>query len=228
MEKDEEIEKTKVKILESYDGSSDMSIFMAAVTHGSNMGRFWAWRKKDREFDKKCREAVARRAKKKGGDLNPMKNGDMVKLASKARSEQSEMLRKKWLAAYKTTNFNIGEACELIGITRKQYGKWRERFPAFREEVEEAIEFMKDYIEGKLLKNIGDGDSQCIIFACETKLKDRGYIKKQMFEHSGNFGVMIAPARIEDQDEWAAKATKQQKQLKERSMKTDYIKELEE
>lgn len=189
---------------------------------------FKEWIRDDGDFKKKYDRLVS----KKRGDTFRKTLSNGVSIALKKTHKEGTRLRKKrqenWLIAYKSSYFNVGFACTSVGITRQTFYLWKKKHPKFLETFMNATEEKKDFIEDRLMKNIDAGDSSCLIFAAKTQLKDRGYIEKQEIEHSGNFGVMVIPGKIEDANDWAMKAQKQQQLLKEKSIETDYINELQE
>jgi len=186
--------------------------------------REWKRDTKDKEFSEIYSLAVEK--KRSMHVLAP--DSTALKKARETRRNHRRIRQQVCLECYKSTYFNIGLACEATGIKRGTFDTWRRDDPKFKEDYQNLLETKKDFIEDKLLKNIDAGDSSCIIFASETKLRDRGYNRKQEIEHSGNFGVMLVPGKVEDAHDWAQKATKQQQQLTEQSMETEYIHELEE
>jgi len=58
-----------------------------------------------------------------------------------------------------------------------EFNKWSQD-EKFRDKLAEATEYANDVVERMLLKKITEGDTQAIIFYCETKLRHRGYFKK--------------------------------------------------
>ena len=70
-------------------------------------------------------------------------------------------------------------ACESVNVSRSTYYRWYKEDAAFAERVDEISEEQLDFVEGKLLKAIKDGDTTAIIFYLKTKGKKRGYSEKQ-------------------------------------------------
>jgi len=196
---------------------------------GISTQAFVGWKREDEGFKETYDSLVVAKRAVKG--FGPPIGGAPPGVLEKAREQRKKYSRIKqqiFLECLKATYFNIGLSCETAGVPRKTFNNWKYGDPEFKEALDSIVEEKKDFIEDKLLKNIDQGDSSCIIFASETKLRDRGYNRKQEIEHSGNFGVMVVPGKIEDAHDWALKATKQQQRLTEQSMETEYIHELEE
>lgn len=70
-------------------------------------------------------------------------------------------------------------ACKSVNVSRSTYYRWYKEDAAFAERVDEISEEQLDFVEGKLLKSIKDGDTTAIIFYLKTKGKKRGYSEKQ-------------------------------------------------
>ncbi len=189
---------------------------------------FIRWKRKDKEFKEAYSLSVNAKCAAKGFTPGRGLPAGAVGKATAQRKKYAKIKQQVFLECFKATYFNIGLSCESAGITRKTFNKWINGNPEFKEAFDSALEGKKDFIEDNLMKNIDSGDSSCIIFASETKLRDRGYNRKQEIEHSGNFGVMVVPGKIENAHDWALKATKQQQKLTEKSMETEYINELKE
>ena len=103
------------------------------------------------------------------------------------QKEQFTTKKKKeiFIEAYRLDN-NVSKACKLSKIGRTTYYRWLQQ-SAFSQELDEAVESLKDQIENKLVSKVLEGDNACLIFYCKTKMKDRGYIEKteQEVEHKG-------------------------------------------
>ena len=103
-----------------------------------------------------------------------------------------------FLEAYRLHN-NVTKACKLAKIGRTTYYRWMKT--SFREQLDEAVESLKDQIENKLISKALEGDNACLIFFCKTRMKDRGYIEKseQLIEHKGeNIKITIEEKKPDD------------------------------
>jgi len=69
-----------------------------------------------------------------------------------------------FLRAYKNKMCSISRTCEAINITRKTYYNWLDKYPKFKEQVEEVKESLNDMVESQLLKNIENGNQKAIEF----------------------------------------------------------------
>lgn len=94
------------------------------------------------------------------------------------------VLKKKVLEELQRSLGIVSIACRKCGITRKSYYRWMREDEEFQSAVEEIYESRGDFVEGKLLENIRNGETTAIIFYCKTKLKERGYIERKEQEVS--------------------------------------------
>src|ERR1700676_5470900 len=91
--------------------------------------------------------------------------------------------KNKFPAVLKQYHGIVTDACKAFDISRSTYYKWREADPEFALECDEAAETTIDFVESKLMENIGKNDNACIIFYMKTKGRHRGYIER--VEHGG-------------------------------------------
>ena len=94
----------------------------------------------------------------------------------------------------------IQPSCQASGVSRASHYKWINDFEGFAEKVEEIKESMKDFAEGKLLQAITNDDLTACIFYLKCQAKDRGYIDKQLIEHSGSSQVVVITGENEIPD----------------------------
>ena len=79
----------------------------------------------------------------------------------------------------------VTSACREVGVSRVTYYDYYNNDPEFKKAVDELSNVALDFAESQLHKRISQGDTTGIIFYLKTKGKNRGYIEKQQFEHSG-------------------------------------------
>ena len=82
------------------------------------------------------------------------------------------------LETHKKTYGNVSLTCEHHKISRDSFYKWKKRYPWFEEQVENNNEASVDYVESKLMQNIGKNKEASIFFYLKTKGKHRGYIER--------------------------------------------------
>jgi DNA invertase Pin-like site-specific DNA recombinase len=85
----------------------------------------------------------------------------------------------------------ITQSARALGISRRHLHRLINKHPTIKEAVEDAKERMKDLAESKLKQGIEEGNPTLIIFYLKTQAKDRGYIERQEFEHSGDFRIEV-------------------------------------
>lgn len=78
---------------------------------------------------------------------------------------------------YEKKGCNISATCIALGIDRKTFYKWREKYPTLDEKLTEAEESIIDFTESKLVEKVNDGDITAIIFMLKTRGKRRGYVE---------------------------------------------------
>lgn len=193
--------------------------------------RVFKWKKEDPAFFKTCEETFLRNKQKWDVGIGQKFGRDLPKevveqrrleiIAKRVRRNKRKRgkTQAKWLNEYGRLGFNITEVSKACGITAKRFRRWLKLDEDFALAYEEAREAKKDYIESKLMENIAKGDSESVIFACKTQLKDRGYVETKQMEHSGNFGVMLSPGTAPNTGEWEKIAKAQQVELGEKTSK---------
>lgn len=92
---------------------------------------------------------------------------------------KKEESKGKFLEALAAAAGIVLTACESVNVSRSTYYRWYKEDAAFAERVDEISEEQLDFVEGKLLKSIKEGDTTAIIFYLKTKGKKRGYSEKQ-------------------------------------------------
>ncbi len=103
--------------------------------------------------------------------------------------------KQAFLKAYKKSLFNISEACRAIGIDRKTYYNWIEKYPKFKEELELTEQQMDDIAETSLYKNVKKGLQKAVEFYLTNRKKDK-YSNTVKNEHTGENGGPITYKEI--------------------------------
>lgn len=81
---------------------------------------------------------------------------------------------------------NVQDACSSVGISRETFYKHKKEDKAFADRVDSLREIVLDNVETALYKTALEGNVTACIFILKTIGKDRGYIERHEFEHSGN------------------------------------------
>jgi len=95
----------------------------------------------------------------------------------------------------------VTSACKSLGLARATFYKWCNDDPEFKASVEEISETAIDFVESKLMEKIngvqvmGKDDvydlapsDTAIIFYLKTKGKKRGYVEKNIIDHTSSDG----------------------------------------
>lgn len=85
---------------------------------------------------------------------------------------------KQFIQAFIDYDFNITNACQVIGISRQTFYNWLDKVDDFSRLLDEGREQAIDMVESALMKQIEQGDTRAIIFFLKTKGKNRGYSEK--------------------------------------------------
>ena len=72
--------------------------------------------------------------------------------------------------------------CKRLGVSRPTFDKYIKRYPEVHDAVEHSKEVFLDFTESKLIENIKNNDTACIIFTLRTKGKKRGYEQDNRFD----------------------------------------------
>lgn len=72
----------------------------------------------------------------------------------------------------------VTTACINAGIDRSTFYDWVKTDAEFAKAVEDIEDVTLDFVEGKLLQNVKDNDTQSILFYLKTKGKRRGYTER--------------------------------------------------
>ncbi len=93
-----------------------------------------------------------------------------------------ESIRKSFPDVLRKCNGFIAAACESVGINRRNYYNWREKFPEFAEDCDQIIKEKDgdkgDFVESALFRQIEEGNITAIIFYLKTRCKNRGYTER--------------------------------------------------
>ena len=72
----------------------------------------------------------------------------------------------------------VTTACINAGIDRSTFYEWMKNDAEFAKAVDDIEDVTLDFVEGKLLQNVKDNDTQSILFYLKTKGKRRGYTER--------------------------------------------------
>lgn len=100
-----------------------------------------------------------------------------------------DLKKKSFIEAMKASLGNITKACDAVKISRQTYYNWLED-EEFKSEVANIDEYVIDFAEHSLFKQIQENNTTATIFYLKTKGKHRGYVEKQEIDHGGNLGIV--------------------------------------
>ena len=98
--------------------------------------------------------------------------------------------KEAFLEAYKKSLFNISEACRNVGIDRRTYYTWLEKYPKFKEELEITEKEMDDIAESALYQNVKDKVEKAVEFYLTNRKKDK-YSNTNKTELTGASGAPL-------------------------------------
>jgi len=83
---------------------------------------------------------------------------------------------------------NVSLATKEVGIDRTTHYNWMKKDKKYKKAVNEMDDFVLDFAENALFKNINKGNVTAQIFYLKTKGKKRGYVEQtnQEITHKGD------------------------------------------
>lgn len=92
--------------------------------------------------------------------------------------------KKKVIDALIKVHGVISDACNMAGICRDTFYRWKREDEKFSKQVDEANETAIDYVESQLYKLIKEENPTAIIFYMKTKGRARGYIERYQVDQT--------------------------------------------
>lgn len=94
-------------------------------------------------------------------------------------AQRSTKIKKAQLLKALHSNMGIvSHACEAANIPRRTAYNWIRDDPQFKEAINDSIECTFDFVEGKILEQIREGNTTMTIFFAKTRMRSRGYIER--------------------------------------------------
>lgn len=110
--------------------------------------------------------------------------------------------KKQFLEILEKTLGNITATASKMGIERKTVYNWKDKDPEFAKAIKEVQEEnVVDYVESLMMKKIGEGESNMIMFFLNNKAKHRGYGQQRDREQSNNRVTTINIIHSDDDNE---------------------------
>lgn len=107
-------------------------------------------------------------AKKKNSETN----------ASNTSRTRTQERKRAVIEALQKSLGIVTTACINAGVSRVQFYEWKKTDADFAKAVDDIEDVTLDFVEGKLLQNVKDNDTQSILFYLKTKGKRRGYTER--------------------------------------------------
>lgn len=102
----------------------------------------------------------------------------------KIDSPKTQQNKKRLIEAMTKSLGIVTQACTAAKLDRKTYYDYYNNDPEFKKEIDDIQNIAIDFVEGKLMQNINEGDVTSSIFYLKTKGKNRGYVERQEIEHA--------------------------------------------
>lgn len=100
--------------------------------------------------------------------------------------------QKDFIEIYLKKGLNISLTCSACNIDRSTYYDWMDKYPEFKQAVEEAVESLHDRMESRIIQACDTGDTKMLIHWSKTKMKDRGYVERTETIMSGGLDLTSA------------------------------------
>lgn len=101
-------------------------------------------------------------------------------------NELSHPKKKAMIQALEKTLGVVTPACKMCEIAPKTHYVWMKEDEDYKSAVEMIGESCLDFAESKLYELVNSGDTAATIFLLKTKGKKRGYVEKQLIDHTTN------------------------------------------
>ena len=85
------------------------------------------------------------------------------------------------IQAIQESNGILAMAARKLQCSRTTVYRYIQNYPTVKDAYDEANETNIDFVEGKLMENIRNGNVTAQIFFLKTKAKHRGYVERQEF-----------------------------------------------
>ena len=117
-------------------------------------------------------------------------------------NRQMDDKKKEFIAVLEKTLGNITATASKMGIERKTVYNWKDKDPDFAKAIKEVQEEnVVDYVESLMMKKIGEGESNMIMFFLNNKAKHRGYGQQRDREQTNNRVTTINIIHSDDNNE---------------------------
>lgn len=109
-----------------------------------------------------------------------------------------EKLKKQFLENMEESKGMVTTSAERIGVSRETISNWRESDPEFNEAVQAIQDKIKEYVEGRLMSLIENGNTAATMFFLKCRAGYRETNKLEI-ENKNDIDVNAAIAEIKEQ-----------------------------
>lgn len=109
-----------------------------------------------------------------------------------------EKLKKQFLENMEESKGMVTTSAERIGVSRETISNWRESDPEFNEAVQAIQDKIKEYVEGRLMTLIENGNTAATMFFLKCRAGYRETNKLEI-ENKNDIDVNAAIAEIKEQ-----------------------------
>ena len=130
----------------------------------------------------------------------------MQQVAEK-KTNKVEVTKKALIEALQKTLGVVTAACKSVGVDRATFYRYVNSDAEFAAEVKAMDDYVLDFAESSLHKQIREGNTTATIFFLKTKGKKRGYIERQ--EITGKDGQALNEPQKTDYSKLSTKELEQ-------------------
>lgn len=91
----------------------------------------------------------------------------------------------------------VSAACNEVGINQKTHYNWLKTDAEYKDKAENIQDYVLDFAESALYKQVAQGNTTAIIFFLKTRGKKRGYIERPEIMYNAQTNNIL---KFENQD----------------------------
>ena len=133
-------------------------------------------------------------------------DNEMQQVAEK-KTNKVEAIKRALIEALQKNLGVVTASCKAVGVDRATFYRYVNSDPEFAAEVKSMDDFVLDFAESSLHKQIREGNTTATIFFLKTKGKKRGYIERQ--ELTGKDGQALNEPQKTDYSKLSTKELEQ-------------------
>ncbi len=133
-------------------------------------------------------------------------DNEMQQVAEK-KTNKVEAIKRALIEALQKNLGVVTASCKAVGVDRATFYRYVNSDPEFAAEVKAMDDYVLDFAESSLHKQIREGNTTATIFFLKTKGKKRGYIERQ--EITGKDGQALHEPQKPDYSKLSTKELEQ-------------------